>query len=105
MQENFNMEELMDLLLTRQFRKLKDILTEMNEVDIATFIEELDSEKTVVVFRMLPKELASDVFACLEVDKQEQLSTASRTMNWGPLWMICSWTMRLICWRSFRPMW
>ena len=56
MQENFNMEELMDLLLTRQFRKLKDILTEMNEVDIATFIEELDSEKTVVVFRMLPKD-------------------------------------------------
>ena len=73
MQENFNMEELMDLLLTRQFRKLKDILTEMNEVDIATFIEELDSEKTVVVFRMLPKELASDVFACLEVDKQEHI--------------------------------
>lgn len=73
MQENFNMEELMDLLLTRQFCKLKDILTEMNEVDIATFIEELDSEKTVVVFRMLPKELASDVFACLEVDKQEHI--------------------------------
>lgn len=67
------MEELMDLLFTRQFRKLKDILTEMNEVDIATFIEELDSEKTVVVFRMLPKELASDVFACLEVDKQEHI--------------------------------
>lgn len=73
MQENFNMEELMDLPFTRQFRKLKDILTEMNEVDIATFIEELDSEKTVVVFRMLPKELASDVFACLEVDKQEHI--------------------------------
>lgn len=73
MQENFNMEELMDLLFTRQFRKLKDILTEMNEVDIATFIEELDSEKTVVVFRMLSKELASDVFACLEVDKQEHI--------------------------------
>ena len=73
MQENFSMEELMDLLFTRQFRKLKDILTEMNEVYIATFIEELDSEKTVVVFRMLPKELASDVFACLEVDKQEHI--------------------------------
>ena len=73
MQENFNMEELMDLLFTRQFRKLKDILTEMNEVDIATFIEELDSEKTVVVFRMLPNELASDVFACLDVDKQEHI--------------------------------
>ena len=73
MQENFYLEELMDLLNTRQFRKLKEVLTEMNEVDIATFIEELDSEKTVVVFRMLPKELASDVFACLEVEKQEHI--------------------------------
>lgn len=73
MQENFKMDELMELLKTRQFRKLKEILTEMNEVDIAAFIEELDSEKTVVVFRMLPKELASDVFACLEVDKQEHI--------------------------------
>ena len=73
MQENFNMEELMELLDTRQFRRLKEILLEMNEVDIASFIEELDSEKTVVVFRMLPKELASDVFACLEVDKQEHI--------------------------------
>ena len=67
------MKELMELLDTRQFRRLKEILLEMNEVDIATFIEELDSEKTVVVFRMLPKELASDVFACLEVDKQEHI--------------------------------
>lgn len=73
MQENFKMDELMELLKTRQFRNLKEILTEMNEVDIAAFIEELDSEKTVVVFRMLPKELASDVFACLEVDKQEHI--------------------------------
>ena len=73
MQENFDLKELMELLDTRQFRRLKEILLEMNEVDIATFIEELDSEKTVVVFRMLPKELASDVFACLEVDKQEHI--------------------------------
>ena len=48
----------------------------MNEVDIASFIEELDSEKTVVVFRMLPKELASEVFACLEVEQQQHIITS-----------------------------
>jgi magnesium transporter len=73
MQESYNMEELMGLADSRQFRKLKDMLMEFNEVDIAAFIEALDSEKTVVVFRMLPKEMASDVFACLEVDKQEHI--------------------------------
>ena len=56
-----------------QLRLLKEKLIEMNEVDIAAFIEELDSEKTVVVYRMLPKELASDVFACLPVEKQEHI--------------------------------
>ncbi|MEG0370485.1 MAG: magnesium transporter, partial [Hungatella sp.] len=55
----------------KEFYKLKEALIEMNEVDIACFIEELDSEKTVVVFRMLPKETANDVFACLTVEKQQ----------------------------------
>ena len=56
MQENFDLKELMELLDTMQLRLLKEKLIEMNEVDIAAFIEELDSEKTVVVYRMLPKE-------------------------------------------------
>ncbi|WP_442855530.1 magnesium transporter [Clostridium sp. Marseille-P2415] len=67
------MDELMELVNSRQFRKLKEVMTEFNEMDIATFIEALDSEKTVVVFRMLPKELASEVFACLEVEKQRHI--------------------------------
>jgi len=73
MQENFDLKELVDLLDTMQLRLLKEKLIEMNEVDIAAFVEELDSEKTVVVYRMLPKELASDVFACLPVEKQEHI--------------------------------
>ena len=73
MQENFDLKELTELLDTMQLRLLKEKLIEMNEVDIAAFIEELDSEKTVVVYRMLPKELASDVFACLPVEKQEHI--------------------------------
>lgn len=73
MQEIFNMEELLGLVETRQFRKLKEILNEMNEADIAEFIEELDSEKKVVIFRMLSKELSSDVFACLDPETQQHI--------------------------------
>ena len=73
MQENVNLKKLMELLESRQFRLLKEKLSEMNEVDIAAFIEELDSERTVVVYRMLSKELASDVFACLPVETQEHI--------------------------------
>lgn len=74
--EEMNLEELLELCDGKRFRELKLLLVEMNEVDIATFIEELDSERTVVVFRMLPKELASEVFACLDVDKQQHIITS-----------------------------
>ena len=69
MEENIK-EILFDLVSRKQFRQLKEKLCDMNEFDIASFMEELDSEKQIIVFRMLPKELASDVFACLEVDTQ-----------------------------------
>ena len=72
MEENVK-EVLFNLVSRKQFRQLKDELCEMNEFDIASFLEELDSEKQIIIFRMLPKELASDVFACLEVETQEHI--------------------------------
>ncbi len=66
-------EELMQLVDDKKFRILKDELSEMNEFDVAEFIGQLEPEKMVVVFRMLPKELATDVFACLEPDEQERI--------------------------------
>ncbi len=70
---NFDREELNELLESRQFRKLRETMAEMNEVDIAEFIEELELEKKVLVYRMLPKELAADVFSFLEVEDQEHI--------------------------------
>ena len=69
--EKFDTQHLLDLAQQKQFRKLKEILVKENEVDIATFLTELDEERKVAVFRLLPKDLASDVFACLEVDQQQ----------------------------------
>ncbi|MEG0812919.1 MAG: magnesium transporter [Clostridium sp.] len=74
--EEINIDELMKLSVDKKYRELKAKLVEMNEVDIASFIEELDTEKTVVVFRMLTKELASEVFACLAVEKQQHIITS-----------------------------
>ena len=69
-------EELLELVAQKRYRDAKAILIEMNEVDIASFIKELDPEKMVVVFRTLPKDLASDVFACLEVEQQQHIITS-----------------------------
>lgn len=77
MQEKYELEQLMDLVQTKQFRKLRSILMEMNEVDVAEFLDELGPEETILVFRLLPKEQAAEVFAELEdSDDQERLINA-----------------------------
>ena len=70
--ENRN-AELYELIEKRKFIELREILIEMNEVDISEFLETLEIEKMTVVFRMLPKEISSEVFAFLESDTQEHI--------------------------------
>jgi len=70
---NMDREQLSRLLESRQFRGLRETMAEMNEVDIAEFIEELVPEKKVLVYRMLPKGLAADVFSFLEIEDQEHI--------------------------------
>lgn len=71
--ENYNIDELLNYVEEHRFRSLRAQLAEMNEADIAEFMEELDNNRKVLIFRMLPKELATDVFACLEPDIQEHI--------------------------------
>ena len=71
--ENEEKEKLLRLAEEKKYRQLKEALLEINEVDIASFMEELDSEKTVIVFRMLPKALATDVFAELPAESQSHI--------------------------------
>lgn len=72
--ENFiDFEKLEELISTRNYRELRVKLAEMNEVNIALFIEELPVEKATVAFRTLPKGLAADVFANLSSDTQEYI--------------------------------
>jgi len=71
MHENYDIDLLLELVETKQFRRLKELLSEMNEVDIAEFMDEVEPEQLIVVFRLLPKELAADVFTYLE-DSEDQ---------------------------------
>ena len=77
MPEQYTLESLTELVDQKQYRALKTALGEMNEVDIAEFLGELEPEQIVRVFRLLPKELAAEVFTYLEdSDDQERLLTA-----------------------------
>ena len=69
--ENTIFEELLELLEQRKIKQLRERLVDMNETDIADFLAMVPEQKLVIVFRMLPKELAADAFAYLDIDEQE----------------------------------
>lgn len=70
------LEELLELLNTKQYTKLRQYLTELNHADIASLMEELEEEDMLKVFRILPKDLAADVFSYLDVDNQQLIITS-----------------------------
>ena len=71
--EHIDFEELVQLAIDKKYRQLKEALLELNEVDIALFIEELGQDRSAIVFRMLPKTLSADVFAELDSEFQEHI--------------------------------
>ena len=67
-------DELYDCFKLRKFADLRIRLLDMEPVDIADFMEErLDETDQLLFFRLLPKELASDVFVEIDSDTQEEL--------------------------------
>ena len=64
---------LLNLLEKGDFSALKADLTEMNVVDIAEFLEQLDKDAMIKIFRILPKDISADVFSYLEPDNQENI--------------------------------
>ena len=68
-----NREEIFDTINSdlADIHKLKTLFSDMNTVDIAEIFEELDREKAVKIFRILPKAIASDVFAYIDSDYQQ----------------------------------
>ena len=61
------------LLDDKKYKTLRDILTTMNAYDIAQMFSDMHDSKIQILFRMLPKELAADVFVEMDEDTQEFL--------------------------------
>lgn len=63
--------ELTELLESRNIKALKQRMEAMNEFDIAEFLSEIDDSRMPMVFRLLSKQTAAEVFANFEVPQQE----------------------------------
>lgn len=73
MEKRSDLEEVLEFLETRQYTGLRQFLSGLNDADIAVLMEELEEESLLKVYRILPKDLAADVFSYLEVESQQTI--------------------------------
>ena len=62
-----------DMLDEKRFVEVRSIVVDFNPADIAALFDDLSETHTLMLFRLLPKELAAETFAELEGDTQERL--------------------------------
>ena len=66
-------DKLTALLDGRDMKQLQRCMEEMNEFDVAEFLTGIEDNRMPMVFRLLSKETAADVFANLEAPEQERI--------------------------------
>ena len=66
-------DELMELLDSRNMKKLRERMDEMQEFDVAEFLSSLTDNRMPMLFRLLSKERAAEVFANLDAPDQERI--------------------------------
>ncbi len=66
-------DELLELLDQKNMKELKLRMEDMNEFDLAEFLSEIDDKRMAMVFRLLSKERAAEVFANFEPPEQEKI--------------------------------
>ncbi len=67
------LEKLKELVKEKQYNELKREFTDLYPTDIAFLLDDMPEEYRPVCFRLLPKDIAADVFVELESDSQEML--------------------------------
>lgn len=70
-------EKFKELIKNKQLKEAKALIENLNEVDVAFLIDELDPTTGTVVFRMLPKDIAADVFANFDSEQQQAIIRSS----------------------------
>ena len=67
------LEKIIELISKKDFKRLKALLEDSNNADISDVLEELPGEDAIIIFRLMPKSEAADIFAYMEPDAQEHL--------------------------------
>ena len=72
----FEVEKIEQLIEEKKFNDLRKYLEDVNSADFPSMFEELNEEQSLLIYRLLTKEKAAEVFAELDSDVQEKLINA-----------------------------
>ena len=67
------LEEIEELARSKQYTELRELFLPMEPADIALLLEKSGEKLMPLLYRLLPKETAAEVFVELESDSQEML--------------------------------
>lgn len=73
---NYAAEEIEEMLSAKRYRELKSIFSAMEPADIALVFEDISGDYLPLLYRILPKDMAAEVFVEMDNDEQELLITA-----------------------------
>lgn len=76
MENRKELQAIEELLESKQYTKLRQALSELNEADIAAVLEDMEKEDMLKVFRILPKDMAAEVFSYMDVDNEQFVITS-----------------------------
>jgi magnesium transporter len=71
-----DIEEVKNLITERKYTRLKEMLADVNPADMVEIFDAVDKKYTLLLFRVLPKELAAETFAYMDTDTQRSLIEA-----------------------------
>ena len=75
---DFGVEQIRELLGKGHYTRLRQVITELNDADIADYLEEMEEEEVIKIFRILPKDKAADVFPIWRSTSSSPLSHPCR---------------------------
>lgn len=75
-EQKLNADQIIKFLEERNFKELKEELENLHPVDLVDAMEELDKKQRMLVFRLLSKEEAAEVFTDMNSDMREELLEA-----------------------------
>jgi magnesium transporter len=80
-------DEILEMIHTGSvdMTRAKNLFSQMNTADIAEIFENLDRERIVQLFRILPKSTAADVFAHMDADQQQLTVESLSDMEVGEI--------------------